>query len=317
MNPEISIIFTSYNHREYLSKAMDSLISQTFSNFEIIIVDDCSTDGSQEILRGYLNDSRVKLHILTENTGSYVKASNYGVKFACSDLILFAQCDDFAEPKQLETLHKYSTNFPNCAVYFSASNLIDNNGVFLNCDFEFRSREFRSRHYKDSIIPGAQMFEYLQNSCVIPNLSAALIRREVLLNYNLLSSDFLVLADWDFWLKVALKHDFFYVREALNNFRQHQTTIRNTVKLKVQVEEVFRMFYSHSSLSDGKRGSKLKLEYYISLVWLRYSVSNLPLWVRSFPSVYRTSLSYSKSLIFVMIYTMFYNVLKKIFFIKF
>ena len=49
----VSIVFTSYNHKEYLKQAIDSLINQSYTNYELIIVDDCSTDGSQEILLKY------------------------------------------------------------------------------------------------------------------------------------------------------------------------------------------------------------------------------------------------------------------------
>ena len=100
--PLVSIVFTSYNHKEYLRQALDSLLNQTYPNTEIIIIDDCSTDGSQEILKEYKHFENINLKLQTQNSGSYVKASNYGASFAKGEYLLFAQCDDFAEPNQIE-----------------------------------------------------------------------------------------------------------------------------------------------------------------------------------------------------------------------
>ena len=126
--PLVSIVFTSYNHQEYLRQALDSLVNQTYLNTEIIIVDDCSTDGSQEILREYEHYENINLILQKQNSGSYVKASNFGASFAKGEYILFAQCDDFAKANQLEVLLKAFESNPSVGVVFSKSNLVDENG---------------------------------------------------------------------------------------------------------------------------------------------------------------------------------------------
>jgi glycosyltransferase involved in cell wall biosynthesis len=248
--PKISIIFTSYNHSEYLKKALDSILAQTFTDFELIIVDDCSTDGSQEILHYYESDTRVKLFLLEKNTGSYVLSSNFGANKAVSDYILFAQCDDFAEPAQLEKLYIAMINNPSVGVVFSSSIMVDKNGIIIGNDFEHREKLFKQKCVSDKLITSKEMKRFLLSSCVIPNLSAALIKRSLFEKQGGLSPDYLVLADWDFWLKTALETNFYYIREPLNNFRQHDTTIRASVKIKRQIEEVFRMYYTFFKLAD-------------------------------------------------------------------
>ena len=74
----VSVIVASYNHREYLKERMDSLINQTYQNLEILVIDDCSTDGSLEVLRGYESHPKVKL-IIREINGGWVNVSNQGV----------------------------------------------------------------------------------------------------------------------------------------------------------------------------------------------------------------------------------------------
>ena len=74
----ISIIVASYNHAEYLEERMDTLLNQTFDKFEIIVVDDCSTDNSTEVLEKYRDNPKTTFIFLEEN-GGYAKACNLGI----------------------------------------------------------------------------------------------------------------------------------------------------------------------------------------------------------------------------------------------
>ena len=282
MTPKISIVFTSYNHREFLIEALDSLVNQVYKDFELIIIDDCSTDGSQVLLRRYEKDSRVKLILLEKNTGSYVHSSNLGASKAIADYIIFAQCDDFAEATQLEKLYFEMTNNNKVGVVFSSSKMINQAGNYITCDFDNREKKFKKYCTNNTLVSGLLMRRFLTHSCVIPNLSAALIKRSLFVKLNGLSSDYYVLADWDFWLKMTLECDFFYIREPLNNFRQHETTIRNTVKLNRQVNEMFEMFYSFFHLAQIGIIKQIMYEFSISQIWIIYFWSGKEAWVKSF-----------------------------------
>lgn len=241
-NPSISVVFTSYNHREYLRQALDALINQTFKNFELIIVDDCSTDGSQEILKEYaVLDQRIRLYLNDKNSGSYVISTNYGASLATAPYVVFAQCDDWAERNQLELLYQQFCLY-DIGVVFSSSYMVDSDGNVLGLDFEYRSKLFKKNCNSDCVIKDKDAFLYLLDSCIIPNLSAALIKKELFDELKGLSEDYVVLSDWDFWLKLSQKCDFYYIRQPLNNFRQHSTTIRNSVKIERQIDELFLMY---------------------------------------------------------------------------
>lgn len=217
MSPDISVIFTSYNHKEFLEQALEAIINQTYRNFELIIVDDCSTDGSQDILKRYVDDERVKLHLLEKNSGSYVNASNYGFTYASAQYVIFAQCDDFPEKNQFSELIKYAKTNIDAAVVFSSSNLINEKGNFILCDFDVRTKRFKKNHNSNSIIHNTEMNNYLLNSCVIPNLSAALIKKSIFEEFNFFSKKYFVLADWDLWLKISTKYNFYYLRQPLKD----------------------------------------------------------------------------------------------------
>ncbi len=190
MSPLVSIVFTSYNHKEYLRQALESLLNQTYTNFELIIVDDCSIDGSQSILKEYESDIRIKLILSKVNSGSYVKSSNFGASFAKGEYILFAQCDDYSEPTQLEELVKGAELNPDCGVVYSMSKLIDSNGEKINDDYQIRESLFKSKVKTSQVIEGSLMSRFFSYSCVIPNLSAALIRKDLYEAVGGLSDDF-------------------------------------------------------------------------------------------------------------------------------
>ena len=288
MEPQVSIVFTSYNHKKYLKKAIDSLLGQTFADFELIIVDDCSTDGSQEILKSY-NDPRIRLCLKDKNGGSYVLSTNYGASMATAPYIIFAQCDDWAEPNQLERLvEKMEQN--DVGVVFSCSNMVDEEDGHLGIDFDGREVKFKLNHSKDSVIQREDARKFLFHSCIIPNLSAALIRRDFYENLNGLSSEYLVLADWDFWLRMTEISDFYYIREPLNNFRQHASTIRSSIKMKRQVGEVYKMVFSFAKQIDM---SKIRACHIAARLWIQWAVTGKKEWMRSCFSMLMRGSEYS------------------------
>lgn len=266
--PLVSIVFTSFNHLEYLELALNSLLDQSYTNFELIIVDDCSSDGSREYLKQRNFDNRVSLNLLDKNTGSYVHASNFGASLAKGDFILFAQCDDFSENNQLYDLVKYIQDDPSIGVVYSSSNLVDSKGYFLSNDFFHREKSFRVSNKYDNIIRGDDMFEFLTRSCVIPNLSSALIRRSLFISVGGLSSKYKIVADWEFWMKMSLVTNFFYVRKPLNNFRQHSTTIRSSYKSELQFDEIFQVFRDFNFSLD--KNKKYLLGYGFAILFFRY-----------------------------------------------
>lgn len=291
--PRVSLIFTSFNHKEYLAQALDSLLGQTFGDFELIVVDDCSTDGSQELLREYAaRDSRIRLILNERNSGSYVHSTNQGAGYARAPYLVFAQCDDYAEPSQLERLVGVLDAHPQVGVVFSASRMVDERGTTLGEDFDVREPEFRRRCVSDTLIPGDRMRRYFLHSCVIPNLSAAMVRRELFEKQGGLSDRYLVLADWDFWLKTTLECDFYYLRDPLNNFRQHPTTIRASIKVERQVEEAFRMYYGFFRLSGMRFRDSWRWKNRLARIWIGYAGQGKKAWFGALVPLLGTSLHY-------------------------
>ena len=308
MVPKLSIVFTSYNHKEYLRQAIESLLCQTYQDFELIIVDDCSTDGSQLILKEYEKVEKVQLFLQTKNSGSYVKASNFGANQAKGQYLLFAQCDDFAEPNQISVLMASFDLSLDIGVSFCRSHLVDEQGKIIGDDFIVRERSFRIACSEDTILLKNKMRAFLSKSCVIPNLSAAIIKRDLYIESNGLSEKYIVAADWAFWLKLSECCDFYYISAPLNNFRQHKTTIRSTVKIKRQVLEIYDLFYSHIHNYTMSHAESQGFRIGAGSVWLSYFSQGPKSWLASFPDLIGRTFIYEKFNLWYLMRGFFYKI---------
>src|ERR1039457_1590707 len=102
--PKVSIVVPNYNHARFLPHRLDSVLGQTFQDFELILLDDCSTDESRSILSQYGGDPRVRIEFNVVNSGSTFKQWNKGVRLAREEYVWIAESDDYADERLLEKL---------------------------------------------------------------------------------------------------------------------------------------------------------------------------------------------------------------------
>src|ERR1035438_3730252 len=101
---KVSVVIPNYNHSRFLPRRIDSVLSQTFQDFELILLDDCSADDSRSILAQYSNDPRVRIEFNETNSGSTFKQWNKGVRLAHGKYVWIAESDDYADARLLERL---------------------------------------------------------------------------------------------------------------------------------------------------------------------------------------------------------------------
>ena len=124
--PLVSVIIPNYRHAPYLRERIDSVLNQTFQDFELILLDDCSPDDSREIILSYKDNPHVAHIVLNEeNTGNTFIQWDRGVSLAQGKYIWIAESDDVAKPELLETLVRELEQRPQTAVAFCHSQMID------------------------------------------------------------------------------------------------------------------------------------------------------------------------------------------------
>ena len=117
--PKVSVIIPVYNVEKYLAVCLESLLIQTFTDFEVIVVDDCSTDNSLAIAESYLErfGGRLKIFSLEENTGSGAVPRNVGLEVASGKYVYFVDDDDLLIDIALDTLFNYTEEYQAQVVY--------------------------------------------------------------------------------------------------------------------------------------------------------------------------------------------------------
>jgi glycosyltransferase involved in cell wall biosynthesis len=264
----VSIVVASYNHVKYLPKRIESLLSQTYKNIEIIIIDDCSPDNSREVLRTYLYDDRVKL-IERESNGGWVKVSNQGIELSKGEYVIFANCDDFCDNSMIEELVNGIRTSNNIGVAFCCSEMIDQDDNHIGYDIQGREASFRNKCKTDTIIPSSEIYRFFLHSCVIPNLSAALIKKKCFDEIGYFSDSYKACCDWDLFFKIFEKQDAYYVSKPLNNFRQHNKTIRSTLKGIVEYEEFIRLLLIQINTGNHLNFfEKIKFRTHVMKLWI-------------------------------------------------
>ncbi len=111
--PAVSVIIPMYNAERYVAECLDSLLAQTFTDFEVIVVDDCSTDSSVAVVESYLErfGGRLKLMRTIKNTGSGTEPRNFGLAYSRGEYVYFMDNDDAVTPSALEELYTHAKNF--------------------------------------------------------------------------------------------------------------------------------------------------------------------------------------------------------------
>lgn len=131
--PSVSIIVPNYNHSKYLEQRFASIFDQTFQDFELIILDDCSTDNSRSIIEKYRNNPKVSAIVYNEtNSGSPFKQWDKGIQLAKGEYIWIAESDDTCECGFLETLMGQIHKTNNCVLAYCSTNDIDKEGNIIS-----------------------------------------------------------------------------------------------------------------------------------------------------------------------------------------
>jgi len=124
-SPRISVVIPLYNKESHIARAISSVLNQTFGNFELIVVDDGSTDGGAEVVEA-IHDPRIRL--IRQTNAGVSAARNRGIAEASADLIAFLDADDEWLPGFLETIMRLQTRFPDCGAYGAARDVVEKGG---------------------------------------------------------------------------------------------------------------------------------------------------------------------------------------------
>ena len=252
MHPEVSVIITSYNYGRFLAGALESTLGQTFGDFEVIVVDDGSTDDTSEVVRRYLDDPRVR-YLHTEHIGQ-PGAKNAGIREARSPFVAFLDADDLWLPTKLERQLELFRSDPDLGVTYTRQILIDEEGYELE--------------YKQPILHQGQVLETLFRGNFVC-FSSSMIARRVLDEVGSFDEGIPMSIDYDLWLRVAMRHRFDYVDEPLVKYRTGHANLSRRLVERYLIDLGIRQRFL------DERGGRNLLDPAVVRVTLRTNYSNI------------------------------------------
>ncbi len=232
--PSISVVIAVYNGQRWIAETLASLANQTFNDFEVVIIDDGSTDRSAEIIESVaMNDKRYRL-IKQPNRG-LVAALNRGIAEAKASFIARLDADDIAEPERFARQIIFLRNHPSVAVLGSAIQIVDENGLYR-------------RIQKYPCGPSA-VSKTMLNGCALAH-PAVMMRREAVLSVGGYREAFRHAEDYDLWLRLDERHELDNLPEALIKYRQHTTS----VSVRHRQQQAFATFVAKACAKARRAG---------------------------------------------------------------
>ena len=199
MAPKVSVLIPAYNHERYIGDTINSVLNQTFTDFELLIYDDCSTDKTPEIIKSF-SDKRITAVFPDKNSGT-VAALNNLLKMATGEYIAVLGSDDTWMADKLERQLEVMENNPQIAACFSNAEIIDKESVPITDSSIFPIGIFnytasdRASVLCDFFIGGNRLCH-----------SSALIRADVHNSLGLYNPAYRQLHDFDLWVRLVLNH---------------------------------------------------------------------------------------------------------------
>lgn len=237
MQPAVSVIMPTYNRADYLKKSVQSVLDQTFTDFEIVLINNYSTDDTLEVISAF-NDDRIKV-INFKNDGIIAKSRNRGIMHSVGKYIAFLDDDDLWCPDKLELQIKYMESHPEFSLVYSNALIIDE--YENRTDLLIDSRQAKT----------GQVFPGLLYENFIPILTV-LMRRVIFETNGPLNEDPCIRGaeDYEYWLRAALKFDFGYIDEPLALYRVHGECVSGAVNRPLLWQKVRHSFIDNPEVPE-------------------------------------------------------------------
>lgn len=216
---KVSVIIPNYNHAKYLPQRIESVLQQTYTDFEVIVLDDCSTDHSREIIQQYAGHPKISQVLYNEtNSGSTFIQWKKGFELAKGEYIWIAESDDVAEKDFLETLMQGFELNSDVGIAFCDSIWINEEGAVIHLP---------SRETIDRVFIGNDFItSQLSKDNNIYNASMAVFKKELLDNVkDQKYLDLKYCGDWYFWVLLAEQCNVYKSCKLLNYFRRHELSV--------------------------------------------------------------------------------------------
>ncbi|MDH6099002.1 glycosyltransferase [Anabaenopsis sp. FSS-46] len=248
-NPIISVTMTTYNHEKYIGEAIESILNQTFSNFELIIVNDGSNDRTHEIIQQF-KDERIT-YIYQENQGTS-RALNRAILASRGKYVAFMSGDDICYPNRLAIQYNYLLNSGQKIVFSWVEFIDDNSNIHLGEHISKTSSNHPNRSR-------TEILRYLFFNCNYINAVTGFIIRDLLVDAGLFNLASLQLQDFEMWIKLVKKYEIHILPEKLIKYRirDNQANLcmnpANQPRTEFELYQIYKDIFNNVSVEMFKQ----------------------------------------------------------------
>ena len=250
MKPKVSILIPTYNYAHFIGEAIESALNQTYTDFELIIIDDQSRDNTDEVVEKYLSDTRVKYIKNKKNLGLAANF-NEALKYANGEYIKYLLADDVFHPALLEKMVPVMDKYPNVTLVTSKRDMFGSKS---------KSSDLPLLYLQDGkTVIYASLKEKAGNWIGEPT---TVMFRKSALHIGNFNTSYTCLVDWEMWLRLLTVGDCYIIPETLSYFRVHDKQasklIMNDYKYTFEDYAFYRSVKSENAL--GLDLSKLDID---------------------------------------------------------
>jgi glycosyltransferase involved in cell wall biosynthesis len=253
--PSVSIVIATYNRAQFLGETIRSILNQQLRNFELIVVDDGSTDDTERLLAGYRSQLR---YLYQENRGPSA-ARNFGVRCANADWISIQDSDDLCMPNHLQTLYGYAKDHPECAMVFA-------NGDYLGGREPNRETIIPRTKSQQLANRGVKIEDFFEKS--ILRLQAALISKKAYDAIGGHDESLRICMDLDLGFRLLMNFPVAYLDSVVFSYRRHAGNIGRNEELRLTenirvIEKLLREYPgARAQLGSDTVSRRLAYRYY-------------------------------------------------------
>jgi glycosyltransferase involved in cell wall biosynthesis len=259
-NPKISVLMPAYNTEKYISEAIESILNQTFRDFEFIIIDDCSTDGTWEIIQEYAKiDNRI-IALRNEKNLKICKTLNRGIEIAKGKYIARMDADDWSYPDRLEKQFKFMEENADIAI---------SGGTMEVCDEKLKVLNQRKYNLTDEKIR-KKLFRYSPFSHPL-----VIYKTELAEKINGYDEFFYVAQDYDFYFRIGRQGKFANLKDRLLKLRTHP---KSSSLKQARIQEKFTLTIRKKAVREY--GYKMSLVDKLYFVGQYLSMFIIPLKIK-------------------------------------
>lgn len=223
INIKFSIIICCYNSEKYIEETINSIINQTYKNWEIVIIDDGSSDGTRKIIQKYIEKKLPINYFFQENKG-FASARNKGIELCKNEWIALIDHDDICVEERLENQKNEIIDNPFCSLFFGDALYFNNSSQFSK--FKNLEKKDNFKPYKIDLSKINARNNLIIHGCFIVS-STVVFHKNTLIEIGKFNTKYKIVSDYDFFLRLSKKYNFYCSKKIISKWRIHQNQTTN------------------------------------------------------------------------------------------